>query len=723
MTERTVLPSGSITEIIPAAEDFLSVPAKPLRSMLFQICLVRSFEERLLELKDRDLIHGPVHSSIGQEASAAGCMQALSPGDLITSTHRGHHHFLCKALSVQAGPDFDPLLRIPAVLHEVVYRTAAEIMGRREGYCRGRGGSMHIADRDSGCLGTNAIVAGGVPCATGAAWAGMLRRRPNCAVAFMGDGALGQGVVHEVMNMAAVFGIPVIYFIENNLYAVATHVSEAFAVEHLAQHGLAHGIDSLIVDGMDPVAVYTAVQRARHSAVSTSRPVIIEAKTYRFKHQAQGLPGSAFGYRSKEEEERWAARDPVNRFPAQLVDAGVLTVADTERLRDLAATAVETAFRRLEEGGNRYAADGQEADRSELLAAVLSPHVPVSRAAPVPEPESASSRSAPATAESTFIDAIPAVMGRRLETDETAILIGEEVGHLRGGAFMASRGLFRTFPDRVFDTPISEAGFSGMALGLALNGIRPIVEIMYPDFALVAADQLFNQISRCRYMYGGQFDVPLVVRTRVGIGSGYGAQHSMEPSGLYASFPGWRIVAPSTPADYVGLFNTAFASDDPVLVIEHHALYGTSGPLPNDMDYRVPFGEARVVVPGSDVTLVASSWMTVQAAEAARVLADQGISVEVIDLRTLDFANIDYQTIGTSLRKTGYIAIAEEGNLWGGIGAHLAWEIQMRFFDLLDGEIQRIASEPVPMPVSRPLERLAVPGIEQICQTVTEMVS
>lgn len=717
MTERTVLPSGSMSETVVTRDDLVAIPVPALRRILFQVFLVRSFEERLLELKDRDLIHGPVHSSIGQEASAAGCMQALLPGDLITSTHRGHHHFLCKALNARAGADFDPLRQIPAALHDVVYRTAAEIMGRREGYCRGRGGSMHLADRDSGCLGTNAIVAGGVPCATGAAWAGKLRRRPDCAVAFMGDGALGQGIVHEVMNMAAVFGIPVIYFIENNLYAVATHVSEAFAVEHLAQHGLAHGIDALIVDGMHPVAVFTAVQRARHIALSTSRPIIIEAKTYRFKHQAQGLPGSAFGYRTREEEEQWALRDPVRSFPTQLVDAGAMTIADTERIHDLAVDAVETAFRRLERGGNGYGADGQEANREELLAGVLSSNAPARRTARW------RSNLSTAAVKSAFIDTIPMVMGRRLETDETAVLIGEEVGHLRGGAFMASKGLSQRFPDRVFDTPISEAGFSGMALGLALNGMRPIVEIMYPDFALVAADQLFNQISRCKYMYGGQFDVPLVVRTRVGIGSGYGAQHSMEPSGLYASFPGWRIVAPSTPADYVGLFNTAFASDDPVLVVEHQALYTTNGSLPNDLDYRIPFGEAQIVASGTDVTLVASSWMTVQALQAARILADQGVSVEVIDLRTLDYAGIDYQTIGASLQKTGYIAIAEEGNLWGGIGAHLAWEVQMRFFDMLDGEIRRIASDPIPMPVSRSLERLVVPGIEEICHTILEMVS
>lgn len=713
--------SGSLRHFVVSEAQAAAVPVTASRRMLFQIFLVRRFEEKLLELKDQELIHGPVHSSIGQEASAVGCMHALAAGDLITSTHRGHHHFLCKTINAHAGIDFDPLDAIPAVVFDIVRRTAAEIMGLGEGYCRGRGGSMHLADRDSRCLGTNAIVAGGVPCATGAAWAEKLKRRQHCAVAFMGDGALGQGVVHEVMNMAAVFAVPVIYFIENNLYAVATHVAEAFAVEHLAQHGLAHGIDGLVVDGMNPLAVYAAVQCARELALQGPRPVIVEAKTYRFRHQAQGLPGSAFGYRTKDEEEQWALRDPVSRFPIDLIDGGMLTPAERDRLWQLAGEVVESAVKPLPEHARSHPVVENGSEIRELYAGVLSAESPCPAggdAAPSdPAPHD------PTSAARTFIEAIPAVMGRRLETDETAILLGEEVGHLRGGAFLASKGLRVRFPDRVFDTPISEAGFSGMALGLALNGMRPIVEIMYPDFALVAADQLFNQISRCRYMYGDQFDVPLVVRTRVGIGSGYGAQHSMEPSGLYASFPGWRIVAPSTPADYVGLFNAAFRSNDPVLVIEHQALYPTSGPLPSDLDYCIPFGKARIVSEGRDVTLLASSWMTIGARKAAEVLAEEGIAVEVIDLRSLDYGSIDYETIGESLRKTGYIVIAEEGTLYGGIGAHIAWEIQNRFFDCLDGEIRRVATAPVPMPVGRRLERLAVPQVDDICRVIRELIA
>jgi 2-oxoisovalerate dehydrogenase E1 component len=328
----------------------------------------------------------------------------------------------------------------------------------------------------------------------------------------------------------------------------------------------------------------------------------------------------------------------------------------------------------------------------------------------------------PSMSERTFIDVIPEVMDRIMEKDKEAIVLGEEVGHMKGGAYLATKGLFRKYRDRIIDTPISEGGFSGMALGLALSGKRPVVEIMFPDFALVAADQLFNQIGKCRYMYGNQFDVPLVMRTRVAIGTGYGAQHCMEPAAFYAQFAGWRIVAPSNPFDYIGLFNTAYRSLDPVLVIEHHNLYTQKGMVPADREYCIPFGKARVARTGTKLTIIAWALMTVEALKAAEILAAEGIDVEVIDLRSIDYASIDYGTIGASLKKTGKIIIVEEGHFIGGMGAQISDELQRRFFDYLDGEIGRLAGLPVPTPVSKPMEDLVVPHAQDIAEAVKKML-
>ena len=571
---------------------------------------------------------------------------------------------------------------------------------------------MHLGDRSSGCVGTNAIVGGGVPCAAGCAWGFRMDGSRHVAVAFMGDGAIHQGAVHEALNMAALWKLPVIFFVENNLYAVATHVKASSSVAPLAQKGVGHGIASYVVDGMDPVAVMKAMEIARRHAVEDpGAPVLLEAETYRYYHQAQSLPGSAFGYRTKDEEEQWRGRDPCLRFPEVLAAAGVLSPSQASQLDERATDIVARVLDKLTEttdGKQRKVRASLFPLESDLMTGIRSDGH---------EFEGATYREREDFRDMQgrkFIDVIPEVIKRRMDTDPAVVVLGEEVGNMRGGAFGATKGIFRTHPERVINTPITEAGFTGMSLGLTIVGKKPVVEVMYPDFTLVAADQIFNQIGKFRYMYGNQSDVPIVFRTKVGIGTGYGAQHSMEPAPMYAMYPGWRVVAPSNPFDYVGLFNSAIRSLDPVFVIEHAMLYEESGEVPEDRDYLIPFGKARVARAGGDVTVVAYSYMVSKALKAASELEREGISIEVIDLRSVDYASIDYETIGRSLATTGRVLLLEEGLITGGLGAQLAWEIQERFFDELDAEIGRVAGKPVPVPVSRVQEERAVPGVKDI---------
>jgi 2-oxoisovalerate dehydrogenase E1 component len=258
-----------------------------------------------------------------------------------------------------------------------------------------------------------------------------------------------------------------------------------------------------------------------------------------------------------------------------------------------------------------------------------------------------------------------------MQRDPEVFVIGEEVGHLRGGAYGTTRHVCRTFPERVFSSPISENGFSGLALGAAIMGMRPVVEFMFPDFALEAADQLFNHIPKIRHMFGGDVDVPLVVRTRTAQGRGFGPQHSCDPAALFALFPGWRIVAPSTPADYVGLFNSAIEGNDPVLIIEHHRLWTLEGPIP-DLDARIPFGKGRIARPGRDLTVLTWSHPVHRVVAIADELAAEGIDVEVIDLRTIDPLGLDWDHITDSVRRTGAVAIVEDATPSHSIGARIA---------------------------------------------------
>jgi len=714
---QTISIQGTLDRLIVDDGDRKKLDGAAHRRMLLHILLIRRFEEKLLDLKDATLIHGPVHSSIGEEAGAVGAAHALGKQDCVASTHRGHHHFLAKALCGHAGADYDPAVSVPSAVYDVTLKTMAEIMGLVSGWCRGRGGSMHLADKETGVLGTNAIVAGGVALATGAAWAHKLRGSGGMAVSFLGDGASNQGVIHEAMNMAALWKIPVVYYVENNLYAVATAVSESCAVTRLAQCGTSHGLPGVVIDGQDPIAAYLAVKHA----AALGGPSVVEAETYRFRHQAQGLPGSAYGYRTKEEEAEWLARDPAVAYPETLIRLGLLTAGQRDAIAAAAADIVERAAAALTEQGEKSGTLAVPArlfpGRAELDIDVRSSGKEL-EGLPYRERSDFS-----AMKKRAFIEVIAATIGRRMDTDPDALCIGEDVGHMKGGVYLATKGIFQKHRDRVIDTPISEAGFCGMSLGLALLGKKPIVELMYPDFALVAADQLFNQIGKHRYMYGGHGDIPLVLHARVGNGTGYGAQHSMDPSPLFAQFPGWRIVAPSTPFDFIGLFNTAFASKDPVLVVEHQALNPTAGEVPEDLDFCIPFGKARLAKSGETVTVVAYSAMTLVALEAAERLEKEGVSVEVVDLRSVDYASIDYATIGESVKKTGRLLILEEGPLGGGIGAHLAYEVQRRFFDYLDAEIYRLGGVPVPMPVSKATESMATPDAAAAAEVMRSLAA
>ena len=662
--------------------------------------MIRRAEEWLLE--NEELVHGPVHSSIGQEAVAVGTMAALREGDMITSTHRAHHHVLSKTLSHYAGPDYDPLSDpVPEAVQRCVIRTIAEILGLADGWAGGRGGSMHLIDLESGVAGTTAIVGGGIPIASGLAYAGRLADPVRVAVAFLGDGAASIGAFHEGISMARVWGLPAIFVVENNLYSVATTVVETVGFTDIVLRAAGQDMLGLVVDGMDTLAMREAVRQARSHAVAGNGPVLIEAKTYRYRHQNGKLPGSAFRYRTKDEEAEWGARDPLAALARDLGE-GTLTSAQIEHVRALAADLVAAAgdWCTVEHEGIRAirperqpsatdAERGVRGDLSELSGVEAA------------EPLDASGE----VETMKFSAAISRTLARALEREPRSFVLGEEVSHLGGGAYGSTKDALAVAPDRVFSTPIAENGFSGVALGAALAGLRPIVELMFPDFALEAADQLFNHIAKARHVYGGALPIPVVVRTRTAQGRGFGPQHSTDPAALFALFPGWRITAPSTPADYVGLFNAALLCEDPVLVIEHHALWSVSGEVPlGPLDYVLPPGKGRLVRPGDAVTVLAWSHPLHRVLAAAEELASEGIEVEIIDPRWLDRASLDRGLILGSVAKTGALAIVEDAPRSHSVGIHIVDELAEGLHPHLRRPTVRITGKDVAPPVSDVLE-------------------
>jgi len=670
------------------------------------IYLIRIFEQTLLELKEKGLVHGPVHSSVGQEAMAAGCGMALEKEDYIGSTHRAHHHFLGKALPFYTPPEYDPVgSEFTSEMKKCVERTMYEIMGLRYGWCGGRGGSMHLRNMEAGIVGTNAIVGGGIPLTTGVAWVQKLNNTARVVVAFLGDGAVNQGVLLESANLAKVFKLSVTYFIENNLYAVGTKASQVAGVDYLAQRALGMGLDGVVVDGMDPVSIYLLIKKLAQEQKKGKGPVFVEALTYRFYHHAGRIPGSALKYRTKQEEEEWIKKDPFIIYPHNLKKIGILKKEEDRFIKEKVKRVIEKAVSSVvEEKDQSYFIPDEHWPPTDTIFKGVPGEGKEFEKISFSQKKDFNDFS-----RFTFVNVISRVIARNMEKDSSVIVLGEEVANLGGGAYNATSYPLKQFPKRVINTPISEAGFTGMAFGASMCGIKPVVEIMFPDFSLVAADQLFNQIARLKYLYGGEMKVPLVVRTRIATGLGYGAQHSSDMVGLFAMFRGWRIVAPSTPFDYVGLFNTAMLCSDPVLILEHHSFYKSKGEVPEgNLDYLIPFGKARVFKSGYSLTVVTYLRGVSIVENLWEELSEMGISVEGIDLRTIDYHSIDYNCIVESVKKTGLLIILEESPKSLGVGARISDEVQLRAFQYLKKPVYHIGSVDVPIPVSKKLEQQIV---------------
>jgi 2-oxoisovalerate dehydrogenase E1 component len=720
MPERNALTPAATWERIEATEaDWDAADAGLLTAMYSQLVLIRTFEEYVLELAGEGLVHGPAHSSIGQEGGAVGSVLALAEGDTVNGSHRGHHQFLAKVLAYAEPKGIDPAADYSESVRTLVLKALAEICGLDRGFSHGRGGSMHLQWKEAGAIGTNAIVGGGVPLAAGSAWAHRQAGTNAVAVTYFGDGAINIGSTLESFNLAAAWKLPLCFFVENNRYAVSTSVEEATGEPRLSARGPGFGIHSYQVDGMDVLATYLTMAAAVERMRAGEGPTLVEAEVYRYFHQNGPFPGSAFRYRTKDEEQSWRERDPIMQLSGHLLRRNILTESTlttaVERARDLMRDVGSVILEPVPGGkpGQRQIKPAEWPDPSWVDVGVRGDLSELSNA-PLADPGAT-------TKEMKFIDAVAGVMQRRMATDERIVVMGEDVHRLNGGTNGATRGLRDEFPDRVLGTPISENAFTGLGGGIALDGrFRPVVEFMYADFMWVAADQLFNQIAKARHMFGGDDAVPLVLRSKVAMGTGYGSQHSMDPAGVLATSAGWRIVAPSTPYDYVGLMNTALRCNDPVVVLEHVDLYTSTGEGPgDDWDYCLPVGRAALRRTGSEVTVLTYLAMTGFTLEA---VAATGVDAEVIDLRWLDRASIDWETIGASIRKTNRVLIAEQGAIGTSYGGWLADEIQRRYFDWLDAPIERVTGGVASPSISKVLERAAIARSEEVAAKLREMV-
>src|SRR6266403_2965106 len=316
----------------------------------------------------------------------------------------------------------------------------------------------------------------------------------------------------------------------------------------------------------------------------------------------------------------------------------------------------------------------------------------------------------------TIREALNQAIREELARDENVFLMGEEVAEYQG-AYKVTRGLLEEFgPKRVIDTPITELGFAGLGVGAAMAGLRPIIEFMTFNFSILATDQIINSAAKMRYMSGGQFKIPIVFRGPGGSAYQVSSQHSQALESWYAYFPGLKVVMPSSAADAKGLLKSAIRDDDPVIFIEQERMYGLKGEVPEDENFTIPLGVAEVKREGTDATIVARSLMVPVALKAAEELAQQGLSCEVIDPRTI--RPLDIKTIVESVKKTNRAVVAEESHPFASVGAEISAEINERAFDYLDAPVKRVSGVDVPMPYAKNLERLAIPDVAEVIAAV-----
>ncbi len=645
------------------------MPVATLMQLYSTMLRIRLFEEKVRELFQAGIVKGTAHSYAGQEAIAAGVCCHLRKDDYIGSYHRGHGHCIAK------GARMDRML--------------AELMGKASGYCGGMGGSMHVADLDLNILGANGIVGATMPVGLGAALASKIRETDQVTIAFFGDGASNQGVFHEAMNLAAVWKLPMIFVCENNQWALNTSIHSTTSVERIATRATAYGMPGVTVDGNDAIAVHDVAGEAIARARAGDGPSLIEAMTWR--HTQHSLRVNLPDPRTKADMDEWFARDPIARFE-RWAAGNTEATREFDPIRQEADAELAAAV--------AFGQAGDEPTISQMMAAVYGPHLAHREPGPV------------GTRNLTMAEALNEALHQEMERDASVFVMGEDVG-ATGGLFQVSKGLSDRFGEaRVRDTPISEATFCGAGVGAAIAGMRPVVEVQIFDFVTQMMDMIVNQAAKFRFMLGGRPNVPFVIRGPQGGGIRLAAQHSQSLESWFTHIPGLVVIAPSTPYDAKGLLTAAIRDNNPVVFLEHKLLYhGASGPVPSE-PYAIPIGKADVKRAGTDVTIVATQVMVARALAAAAKLGAEGVSVEVIDPRTL--RPLDEETILTSVKKTGRLIVVHEAVRHGGFGAEVAAIVMEKAFDWLDAPVVRVSAPDVPMPFNPDLELAVIPSQQMI---------
>ncbi|MGB3543135.1 alpha-ketoacid dehydrogenase subunit alpha/beta [Rubrivirga sp.] len=638
--------------------------------------LPRAVEDKMLRLIRQNRL-SKWFSGYGQEAIAVGCAWALEERDWLLPMHRNLGVWTTRGLPLR------PLF--------------CQLMGKEGGFTKGRDRTFHFGHPDKKIVGMISHLAAMLPVADGLGLASQLRGEDAVALAFTGEGATREGDFHEALNLASVWKLPVVFVVENNGYGLSTPTSEALPVEDIASAAAGYGMPGVVVDGNDIYSVIASVNAAAARARAGDGPTLLEMKTFRVRGHEEA---SGTKYVPDDLIAQWQERDPVQRYRDHLIEDGVAP-ADLD--------AIDAALEAEIEEVAEWALTQPE---------VTSTDADEHRDVFAPSTSRPTAHRGPETPDVRFIDAITDGLGRALEADDTTLLMGQDVAEY-GGVFKVTAGFLERFgADRIRNTPIIESGALGCALGLALDGFRPVVEMQYADFITCGFNQIVNNLSTTHYRWGAK--VPVTVRAPFGGGIGAGPFHSQSPEAWFCHVPGLKVVVPGTPADAKGLLVSAIEDDNPVLVFEHKALYRSMRGSVPDGDYRVEIGKARVARQGADLTVVTWGVGVRWALDLATNLQDAG-DLEVVDLRTL--VPWDREAVLESVKKTGRLLVLHEAGRTGGFGAEVAAEVAQEAFHDLDSPPVRVGGADLPIPFSKAIEAevySAQARLEQAAQSLLD---
>jgi len=626
-----------------------------------ELVLPRSIEERMLKLLRQNKI-AKWFSGIGQEAIAVGTSLSLHPSDVIMPMHRNLGVFTARRV------DF--------------YKLFCQLFGKKDGFTEGRERSFHFGIPEYNIIGMISHLGAMLPVADGMALAAKLRKEDRVVLSFSGDGGVSEGDFHEAVNLAAVWNLPVIFLIENNGYGLSTPTSEQYACKQLVDRALGYGIKGIQVDGNDLLAVMETFTKARNEVLTTGKPLLIEAMTFRMRGHEEA---SGTAYVPKELMELWAEKDPIKRLGDHFIAQGALQAQD---LLDIRAKAEALFTPDLERA---LVSDEPLEDADSLLSRVY-----------IPTPAAEREPNDSVRTEARYLDGIQSALRQSMEEDPNLIIMGQDIAEY-GGVFKITEGFLDRFgKDRVRNTPIIESGAIGAAMGLALEGFPTVVEMQFADFVSCGYNQIINNLAKTTFRWSPA--LPITIRLPYGGGVGAGPYHSQCPEGWFMQHPGLKIAVPSTPEDALLLTYAAIKDPNPVLVFEHKKLYRSiKNQIPSKAWYE-PLGKARVTLTGEDATIVSYGMGVYWALEAAEQLKkEHNKTIEVIDLRTL--VPFDLETVLSSIKKTNKVLLLHEATLTSGPASEWAALIAEHGFEWLDAPVMRCASLDIPVPTAIKLEQ------------------